>query len=338
VTPQQVPAYPFPTSTTPFFPNTFPPQFTSEVPGAFMQPTPPLSSMVPSAPAFATPTTLLGQFAPSGSAFVSPPAPAAPATFPTTAPTAPEGIFNPPAGSATGSQFPRPPNWIPFTFDNFNPTAPPASSAPAKHAPKHREGPVKITYFGLKARAFLPMLVAEVGNVPYEWNKVEMEDWPTLKPHTPFGQVPIMEHGDIMIGQSLAIAAYIGRLAGLLGEEDADFAMSQMLLAQCEDMMSAMGKAFYTNNKAEEMPKFFAEKVPSDLEKLEKLVSGGFTNERTIGELAIFSILNIFLDMQPDCLDAFPALTAFYKHLAADPKISAFLETKAGGLWYKRDW
>lgn len=48
-----------------------------------------------------------------------------------------------------------------------------------------------------------------------------------------------------------------------------------MLLAQCEDMMSAMGKAFYTNNKAEEMPKFFAEKVPSDLEKLEKLVSGG---------------------------------------------------------------
>ena len=67
-------------------------------------------------------------------------------------------------------------------------------------------------------------------------------------------------------------------------------------------------------------------------------VSSGFTNERTIGELAIFAFLNIQKDMQPECLAAFPALSAFYAHLEKVPKVAAFLAGDVGNAWYKKDW
>lgn len=224
----------------------------------------------------------------------------------------------------------RPADWMQTTFDSFPPAA-------TKQAVVHAKGPVTIVYFGVKARAFLPMLVAEVGGVPYVWKKVAMEDWAPLKGNTPFGQLPIMEHGDIVIAQSTAIAAYIGRLAGMLGTEDADFAMSQMLVAQYEDMLNAMAKSYYSSNKAADMEEYLSVKLPADLGKIEKLVSGGFTNERTIGELAIFAFLNIIMDLKADVLEAFPAINAFYKHLAAQPKVAAFLNN-AGEVWYKKDW
>eukprot|EP00668_Euglena_longa_P028891 GGOE01036225.1.p1 GENE.GGOE01036225.1~~GGOE01036225.1.p1 ORF type:complete len:347 (+),score=42.96 GGOE01036225.1:27-1067(+) len=254
-------------------------------------------------------------------------------------------VLSPPLGSLLHSQFSRPVNWLPTTFDTFPPKSEveaqvvPAETAEAEALPKHAKGPLVITYFPLKARALFPLLVAEVGGIPYEWKKVALEDWPPLKPTTPFGQLPVMEHGSIVLAQSSAIAAYIGRLAGLLGTEDADFAMSQMLVAQYEDMIATMTKHYYSTSKEEEMEKYFSDKLPSDLAKVEKLVSsGGFTTERTVGELAIFAFVNIMLDMKPDCLDGFPALSLFYSRLAADSKVSAFLAGKAGEIWYKKDW
>lgn len=199
-------------------------------------------------------------------------------------------------------------------------------------------GPVKITYFGLKGRALFPMLVAEYGGIPYEWKKIAMEDWPALKDQTTFGQLPAMEHGDISIVQSTAIASYIGRLAGLLGTEDVDFAVSQMLVAQYLDTMNAFVKAYFGDNKAEDTDKFLSEQLPRDLGNLEKLVSGGFTNEKTIGEFAILAFLIIIHDVKPDCLDSFPALQAFYKSLIAHPRIAAFLPERAGFQFFKKDW
>ncbi len=62
------------------------------------------------------------------------------------------------------------------------------------------------------------------------------------QPSTPFGQLPILEADGLTIGQSTAIANYVARRAGkaLEGESDAEFAMSQMLMAEGEDLYAAM--------------------------------------------------------------------------------------------------
>ena len=81
-----------------------------------------------------------------------------------------------------------------------------------------------IYYWGIKARAQLPVLLFLAGNVDFEWK--QQFDWPgELKAQSPFGQLPFMVDGDVKIGQSMAIARVAARKAGLAGDNDHDFAM-----------------------------------------------------------------------------------------------------------------
>jgi hypothetical protein len=50
--------------------------------------------------------------------------------------------------------------------------------------------PLVLHYWGMKARGYLPAIVAAVGGVPLEWNK--NPDWPAFKPNCPFGQLPTL--------------------------------------------------------------------------------------------------------------------------------------------------
>ena len=176
-----------------------------------------------------------------------------------------------------------------------------------------QSGPIVISYFPVKAMGLYPMLVAAVAGIPIEWKKIQMEDWGAMKDSTPFGQLPTLEHGDIKIAQSTAIAAYLGKLGGLLGTDDPDFAVSQvglhtacvmsskrvqflncrclvceeciplcpiscpqMLVGIYEDMMKAFTKCWYGNNRQADTDEYWAEKLPVDLGRIEKLVAGGF--------------------------------------------------------------
>jgi len=103
-----------------------------------------------------------------------------------------------------------------------------------------------------------------------------------LKPQdrTPFGQLPYLEDGDVKLGQSMAIARYLSRKAGLQGDSDSDFAMvrskplfffrlyayfhsftssfgfittpkSEQLIEEQSDLYNVLAKAQYAQNKAE---------------------------------------------------------------------------------------
>ncbi len=78
--------------------------------------------------------------------------------------------------------------------------------------------------------------------------------WPgTLKENTPFGQLPYMTVGNLKVGwtsnnpssfsrlcaqmaQSMAMARFLARKAGLIPVDDEDFAMSEMLMEQSMDI------------------------------------------------------------------------------------------------------
>lgn len=53
----------------------------------------------------------------------------------------------------------------------------------------------------------------------------------------------------LKIGQTTAVINYIGRKAGTLGDTDKDFAMSQMLLAEGEDLYNLMQRYNPTINR-----------------------------------------------------------------------------------------
>ncbi|CAM9234269.1 unnamed protein product [Hapterophycus canaliculatus] len=51
--------------------------------------------------------------------------------------------------------------------------------------------------------------------VEWEDNRINSDDWPALKPTTPYGQLPIMEIDGAVIPQSYAQLRYVGKIGGL---------------------------------------------------------------------------------------------------------------------------
>jgi len=66
-----------------------------------------------------------------------------------------------------------------------------------------------------------------------------------LKAESPFGQLPFLDHGDFKLGQSMAIARFAARKADLSGDNDHDFAMSEQLIEEQNDLYNVLAKAHY---------------------------------------------------------------------------------------------
>ena len=181
-------------------------------------------------------------------------------------------------------------------------------------------------YWGIRARGQIPVLVARYGDLPLEWNRAP--DWPGMKDQTVLGQLPFLVDGDVKVSQSGAISRYLARKANLLGNTDADYAISQMLVEEQVDLFNIIGKANSAENKEEAYTKAFAEEFPAHLARVQSLLgeSEFFTSQVTVGTLAIFSVLNLALDLESSVLDQTPALKAFYERVAALPAIKAYLE------------
>merc|ERR1712070_267475 len=170
-------------------------------------------------------------------------------------------------------------------------------------APKEKK-PVKLHYFGLKARGFPALLALEVGKVNYEAVKVEFAEWAEKKASGtyPFGYLAGLELADgTIINETNAILFTIGQLARLNGGSLKDFGISTMLACKAAEVFTDFTKAQPTmmtvkdwgadkvKNLEEARPK-----LDACLDQFEKLCSddGKFTRSgKTTGELHLFSLL-----------------------------------------------
>eukprot|EP01101_Sappina_pedata_P013639 TRINITY_DN98_c0_g2_i1.p1 TRINITY_DN98_c0_g2~~TRINITY_DN98_c0_g2_i1.p1 ORF type:complete len:209 (-),score=117.14 TRINITY_DN98_c0_g2_i1:95-688(-) len=181
-------------------------------------------------------------------------------------------------------------------------------------------------YFNVKARAHLVVALLEVGNIPYRWER--NFDWQTLKPTTTFGQLPFIEIDGIEIAQSNAIARYIGKKANLEGEGK-DYAISEMLIEEQNDILTILARANKSDDIAGELKKALEVEIPKHFGFLEKLLAHGgefFGSKLTTGDVAIWSIVNIVIDVDPAALDKFNKLKAFYGRIEALAPIQKYLQ------------
>jgi len=204
-----------------------------------------------------------------------------------------------------------------------------------------------LTYFPVMAKGLGPAIVAEMSGLPWRGNNdtgFETTKWGPLKQSgkCPFGQLPLLEVNGFNIGQSTAIVNYIGKMAGTEGS-GAEFAMSQMLLAEGEDIYALMGKRQPTINAGyhqrgktgpEENKVFWEETIPAEMEKLETLLKStsgdNFTSSGTsVGELYLFAMLYQCKLLKSGFLDATPALLKFYNTVSALPGVAKVLAGKS---------
>lgn len=226
--------------------------------------------------------------------------------------------------------------------------------------------PMKLTYFPVMAKGLGPALVAELSGLPWAGNKdngFTRDKWAAMKEAgmSPFGQLPLLEDEGLNIGQSIAIVNYIGKKAKTEGDTPTEYAISQMLLAEAEDIYAGLGKFVPSvggygylgfegtigenpmTKKGTEAAyaKFWAEWVPEHVSKLETLLAGKdkFTSSgRTVGEVYLFAMLYQLIlckpQSSPELFASTPQTGLFYKTLFDDPSVQKVItgESSMGEL------
>jgi glutathione S-transferase len=153
----------------------------------------------------------------------------------------------------------------------------------------------ELIYFPVMAKGLQLACIAEMSGLPWTGFTVEEsgpKSWAEIKDSgiAPFGQMPLLKTPDgLVLGQSVAIANYIAKMAGaaLEGATDKDFALSQMCMAEAEDIYSMLGACELANWKTPEQRKAGADKaaalfkdgLAAHFANLEKLAKSDVSDE-----------------------------------------------------------
>merc|ERR1712168_181021 len=88
---------------------------------------------------------------------------------------------------------------------------------------------IKLTYFNLRARAEPARLLLAYAGVKYEDIRIPApwdnpSPWASMKPSTPYGQVPLIQWNGEIIAQSMAIARFLAAEFNLKGKNNLESA------------------------------------------------------------------------------------------------------------------
>uniref|UniRef100_A0A0K0FSJ8 glutathione transferase n=1 Tax=Strongyloides venezuelensis TaxID=75913 RepID=A0A0K0FSJ8_STRVS len=88
----------------------------------------------------------------------------------------------------------------------------------------------KLTYFGgVRGYGEPARLMFKHAGVAFEDNLIDMNGWPSIKPTTPFGQVPVLEVDGTPIAQSFAIYRFLAKKLNLAPGSDVDQALADSI-------------------------------------------------------------------------------------------------------------
>lgn len=193
---------------------------------------------------------------------------------------------------------------------------------------------MKITYFPFRARGETARLTLFVASIPFEDERVEFSQWPSLKSKTPLGQIPVLTIDDTTkIGQSSAIVRYAGRLSGLYPVDPLEAALVDQAYFQVSDVMDAvfLTLSVEEDKKAEARAKLAAEKLPKLLEPLDQVFAthGGkyaVGDKLTIADVHTYVMADIFKSgavdhLDVDLIDKYPNISKVYQTFKKHPRV-----------------
>merc|ERR1712012_791873 len=114
---------------------------------------------------------------------------------------------------------------------------------------------IKLTYFNLRARAEPCRLLLAYGGIKYEDERIPppwdpSSTWSTLKPTTPFGQLPVLNWDGVEVCQSMACARFIAREVGLAGNTSLEQAQADEVVDVIQDLINAWVKLYFAKDEA----------------------------------------------------------------------------------------
>jgi len=93
----------------------------------------------------------------------------------------------------------------------------------------------RLTYFDLRGRGECIRVLFHAAGQKFEDNRVTFEQWPALKPKSPFGHLPYLEVDGKPLAETPAILRYLGRKLGFVPKDDFEEAQLEALFSTQRD-------------------------------------------------------------------------------------------------------
>lgn len=200
---------------------------------------------------------------------------------------------------------------------------------------------LKLRYFDFNGgRGEAARLAMAIGNVPFEDERIRIEDWPNVKGTTPFGQLPVLHVDGEEITQTNTINRYVGRLAGLYPENDLEAARCDEVMSAIEDVMFQIVPTLFMQDEDQKRTAREAladGPIPLVVTRLGEMLErrGGeyFADGRlTVADLKVFLwvryLRSDMLDYVPTSIvdDHAPGLVNHFEQVNAHPAIVAWYQ------------
>lgn len=200
----------------------------------------------------------------------------------------------------------------------------------------------KLTYFGVRGLGEFIRYALAYGDKKTDWENVTVsfEEWPVMKPKTPFGQMPMLTLGDgRVLAQSRAILRFVAREKQLAPADSFHCAQADMLvdgvLGDVYPKYSPVYMSVINQQKPDETAalyaKFKQETLNQYLDIFEKHLNAQNSPWLVGGKLSYADlVVGEFLERMQTCfdpkvLDSHPKLAAHAKQVAALPGVKEYI-------------
>lgn len=203
---------------------------------------------------------------------------------------------------------------------------------------------LKLTYFDINAgRGEVARLAMFMGGVEFEDNRLKFADWPSVKPNTPFGSIPVLEVDGQEVTQSNGINRFVGRLTDLYPTDPLQAAFCDEAMDTVEDATAPLVATLSIRDEEEKKAKrtelasgpltFYLTRMEARLK-----ARGGeyFADNRiTVADLKVWQWIRHIKSGQLDYIPTdlpdrvAPLLVEHAERVASHPQVKAYYEMRA---------
>ncbi|XP_064153360.1 hematopoietic prostaglandin D synthase-like [Anguilla rostrata] len=190
----------------------------------------------------------------------------------------------------------------------------------------------KLIYFNMRGRAELSRYILAYAEIPFQDHRVEWTDWPSLKTSFPLEQLPVLEVDGVELNQSLAIARFLAKEAGLTGTSRLEEAQADAMVESLNDFtLMIPWREEDQELKKQKIDELFDCNAPKLLSFLDKHLGDGdwlVGNAVTWADLYWHVCFTTFSVLRPDFASRTPGLCALVDRVGGIPQLARWIQSR----------
>jgi len=195
----------------------------------------------------------------------------------------------------------------------------------------------KLRYFGIRGRGEEIRLIFAAAGVAFEDERIPKEEWATVKPTTPWGQIPVLEVDGKPLSQSVTICRYLARKFKLNGADEWESTKCEEHVDANVDLFNEFVRFYFEADearKAKAKETFVGTSVPNYLKKLQafKEANGGdflVGKQLTWADIYIADKLDRLLGfIKPEAWTEYPAIKKWKDGIFNQPKLKEYIAAR----------